>query len=130
MPSPGTASSRRWEISRANWGFDVDTCWSCRKETTESGSRVLTVSESQITVHPSCLTEFGLVVREALRSTGEAVPVSGIDRLARNVEGSIVLIHRRFPSEQIPILVYLAHFDRPVPVLDVYSWMRQNELKI
>jgi len=70
------------------------------------------------------------VVREALTAAGRSAPVAGIERIARNVEGDIVLVHRQFPNDQLPILVYLAHFDRPVPVLEIYGWLRQNELKI
>jgi len=84
----------------------------------------------RLAIHLSCFTEFGIVVRETLRSTGNAPPASGLGRLARRVEGNIILVHRRFPTEQIPILVFLAHFDKPVPVLDVYAWLRQNEVKI
>ena len=108
----------------------VTACWICRKETTEGPSRVLDSGENRITVHPSCLAEFGIVAREALTTSGQPAPIGRIERIARMVEGNIILVHRQFPNEQIPILVYLAHFDRPVPVLEIYGWLRQNELKI
>jgi hypothetical protein len=105
-------------------------CWICKNETSDGSNRILVSGDIRINVHPSCLAEFGLVVREALAAAGRSAPVGGMERIARNVEGDIVLVHRQFPNDQLPILVYLAHFDGPIPVLEIYSWLRQNELKI
>jgi hypothetical protein len=30
----------------------------------------------------------------------------------------------------VPLLVYLAHFDEPVAVLELYRWLRESELSI
>lgn len=105
-------------------------CWICHIETTEADIRVLKTDQGEIAVHAGCLSEFGMVAREALKLSGQATPALGLERIVREVDGKIVLIHRKFPSEQVPILVYLARFDRPVPVLEVYEWLRRNELKI
>ena len=105
-------------------------CWICKAEIAESSARVLDEGTFRVTVHTACLGEFALVAREALGPGGQTLPTRGIERLTREVDGNIVLIHHRFPNEQLPILVYLAHFDRPVPVPEVYNWLRENELRI
>ncbi len=70
------------------------------------------------------------MVHESLARAGQAPSFSGLQRIARDVDGDIVLVHRQFPNEQLPILVYLAHFSRPTPVIEVYRWLKGNELRI
>ena len=57
-------------------------------------------------------------------------PSSALDRIARTVANRLVLVHRNFPNEQMPVLAYLAIINQPVPVIDVYNWLEQNELNI
>jgi hypothetical protein len=53
-----------------------------------------------------------------------------MDRLAKVVDGRLILVHRSFPNEQFPMLVYLARLDGAAPVGDLYTWLRQNELRV
>jgi hypothetical protein len=61
----------------------------------------------------------------------ESIPArAGLDGLARDTPEGFILVHRSFPNEQLPVLVYLAHKNAAVPVGEVYAWLKQNEMDI
>ncbi len=108
----------------------MENCWICREPLVEGDAFHASADQIEVRVHRRCWSVFSLLVREALRSN-DATPIRvGVQKLAKELSGSIVLVHRNFPNEQLPILVYLAHFEQPVPVPDIYAWLRENELKI
>lgn len=87
-------------------------------------------SGRRIESHEDCFTDFSLLVRDVLATGDQPPPSQGLDRLARKIGGNLVLVHRAFPNETLPLLVYLAHQSKPVPVTEVYDWLKKNELSI
>jgi hypothetical protein len=104
-------------------------CLLCRQEVAPSEARVVHGDGREILVHTSCFDDFAPLVREALATSG-VTPPTGLSKLARSVDGRLVLVHRNFKNEQMPFLVYLAGQKDPVAVTEMYSWAEQNELRI
>lgn len=106
------------------------TCLLCRGEVPSSDARVIAADGRELLVHASCFADFVPLVREALGPSGALLPTTGLAKLAKTVDGRLVLVHRSFKNEQMPFLVYLASQKDPVAVTDMYGWAQQNELRI
>src|SRR5438445_2339497 len=105
-------------------------CLICHHEVADADGRSVASDGRVLIVHPSCFADFSSLVKEALNASSLRPPAVGLDRLAKNVNGRLVLVHRNFPNEQMPFLVYLATERDPVIVADLYKWAEQNELRI
>lgn len=105
-------------------------CALCRNEVTTEDGRSISDGGRTLVVHASCFADFSVLTREALRESGATTPLTGLNRLSRVVNGKLILTHRQFPNDQIPLLIYIAHKDQAVVVSDVYTWLRQNEMSI
>lgn len=108
----------------------MEACEICREPVEPGTSRKVTDDGRTVMVHENCFLNFAILVKDVVRGNRLQTPTSGVERLARIVNGALVLMHRSFPNDQMPLLVYLAHLDRAVPVNEVYGWLRQNQLNI
>ncbi len=93
-------------------------------------ARAIPAAGRTILVHASCFADFAPLVAAALSPSTAPPRAVGLDRLAKSIDGRLVLIHRTFDNEQMPFLVYLAGQKDPVVVNDMYDWAEQNELHI
>jgi len=108
----------------------MDVCPLCHQEVAESDRRPIASSERRLVMHLACFEDFESLVREVGQVPTLTAPKPGFERLAKEVDGHLILVHRDFPNEQMPFLVYLASQENPAVVTDMYNWAEQNELRI
>jgi len=105
-------------------------CWICERTVNEVEAKRIQSGSGELTVHLSCFRDFGTLVKAAAVGSGPPMSALGLEQIARKVGERILLVHQRFPDEQLPLLAYLVHFDKPIPVPQLYAWLRENELGI
>lgn len=115
---------------KPSWGHSTPTCQLCHQEVAEAEARPIPAEGRTILVHTSCFADFAPLVVAAFGSSRITPSAVGLDRLAKNVDGRLVIVHRNYDNEQMPFLVFLAAQTGPVVVTEMYEWAEQNELHI
>ena len=105
-------------------------CFVCRQETDPGHARTIPSGERVLHVHDTCYSDFGALLRSASDDLAMRPTVVGMDKLTKSVGGRLILTHRNFPNEQMPLLAFLARQENPIAVNEVYQWLEQNEVNI
>jgi hypothetical protein len=105
-------------------------CFVCHHETDPGHARTITSGERVLHIHDTCYSDFGALLQNVMTNRNLRPANVGLEKLTRSVGGRLILIHRNFPNEQMPLLAFLAQHEEPTSVDDVYQWLQQNEVNI